>query len=63
MNNEKIVLLFPDGVGIRNYLYTDVFKGLKQSISILLIKLRNEFGNLLNRLQNENSNENNKANK
>lgn len=24
--NNKIVLLFPDGVGIRNYLYSDVFK-------------------------------------
>lgn len=25
-NNNKVLLLFPDGVGIRNYLYSDVFK-------------------------------------
>ena len=28
IKNNKIVLLFPDGVGIRNYLYSDVFKGM-----------------------------------
>ena len=31
-NNNKIVLLFPDGVGIRNYLYSDVFKGMEKEL-------------------------------
>ncbi|MEC5166097.1 hypothetical protein RCH18_001832 [Flavobacterium sp. PL11] len=26
MNQQKIILLFPDGVGVRNYLYSNVFK-------------------------------------
>jgi len=30
--NNKIVLLFPDGVGIRNYLYSDVFKGMENQL-------------------------------
>ena len=30
--NNKIVLLFPDGVGIRNYLYSDVFKGMEKEL-------------------------------
>lgn len=32
MNKNKIVLLFPDGVGIRNYLYSDVFKSLENEL-------------------------------
>lgn len=32
MNKEKIVLLFPDGVGIRNYLYSNVFKDIKEDL-------------------------------
>lgn len=28
----KIILLFPDGVGIRNYLYSDVFKGMEKEL-------------------------------
>jgi hypothetical protein len=32
---NKIVLLFPDGVGIRNYLYSDVFKDVKEDIVLL----------------------------
>ena len=35
VNNNKIILLFPDGVGIRNYLYSDVFKGMKQQLVLL----------------------------
>lgn len=31
-NNMKIMLLFPDGVGIRNYLYSDVFKGMEKEL-------------------------------
>ena len=31
-NNNKIVLLFPDGVGIRNYFYSDVFKGMEKQL-------------------------------
>lgn len=31
-NEDKIVLLFPDGVGIRNYLYSKVFKGLENNL-------------------------------
>ncbi len=30
--SNKIVLLFPDGVGIRNYLYSDVFQGLEKDL-------------------------------
>lgn len=30
--NNKIVLLFPDGVGIRNYLYSDVFQGMEKDL-------------------------------
>lgn len=29
---SKIMLLFPDGVGIRNYLYSDVFKGMEKEL-------------------------------
>jgi len=29
---NKIVLLFPDGVGIRNYLYSNVFKDVKEDL-------------------------------
>ena len=33
MNTQhKIILLFPDGVGIRNYLYSDVFKGFEKNL-------------------------------
>lgn len=32
---NKIVLLFPDGVGIRNYLYSDVFKGKEENLILL----------------------------
>nr|WP_315199060.1 hypothetical protein [uncultured Flavobacterium sp.] len=32
---NKVVLLFPDGVGIRNYLYTDVFKNTKEELVLL----------------------------
>lgn len=32
MEKNKILLLFPDGVGIRNYLYTDVFKNAKEDL-------------------------------
>jgi hypothetical protein len=31
---NKILLLFPDGVGIRNYLYTDVFEGLEKNVAL-----------------------------
>ncbi|WP_264368660.1 UDP-glycosyltransferase [Flavobacterium lacisediminis] len=30
--NKKIMLLFPDGVGIRNYLYSNVFKGAEDEL-------------------------------
>lgn len=30
--SKKILLLFPDGVGIRNYLYSDVFKGMEKQL-------------------------------
>lgn len=30
--NKKIMLLFPDGVGIRNYLYSDIFKGMEKEL-------------------------------
>ena len=32
MKEEKILLLFPDGVGIRNYLYSNVFKDTKEDL-------------------------------
>lgn len=32
MEKNKILLLFPDGVGIRNYLYADVFKDMKEDL-------------------------------
>lgn len=32
MKKEKILLLFPDGVGIRNYLYSNVFKENKEDL-------------------------------
>ena len=32
MEKNKIVLLFPDGVGIRNYLYSNVFDNLEEDI-------------------------------
>ena len=35
MKNKKILLLFPDGVGIRNYLYSDVFKGMEKELVLL----------------------------
>ncbi|UGS24215.1 CDP-glycerol glycerophosphotransferase family protein [Flavobacterium channae] len=31
-NSMKVMLLFPDGVGIRNYLYSDVFKGMEKEL-------------------------------
>lgn len=35
MRKSKIVLLFPDGVGIRNYLYSDVFKNSDAELFLL----------------------------
>ncbi len=35
MRNKKILFLIPDGVGIRNYLYSDVLKYLKQEADIV----------------------------
>lgn len=32
MEKSKILLLFPDGVGIRNYLYSDVFKNTESEL-------------------------------
>lgn len=32
MENNKTLLLFPDGVGIRNYLYSDVFRGKEKEL-------------------------------
>lgn len=32
MKNNKILLLFPDGVGIRNYLYSNVFTGFEKNL-------------------------------
>lgn len=32
MEKNKILLLFPDGVGIRNYLYSKVFDTLKDEV-------------------------------
>ncbi|CAM3615519.1 hypothetical protein FSS13T_22190 [Flavobacterium saliperosum S13] len=34
MRNNKILLLFPDGVGIRNYLYSDVFKNTEAELML-----------------------------
>lgn len=31
-NQSKILLLFPDGVGVRNYLYSEVFKEIKDDL-------------------------------
>lgn len=32
MQKAKVLLLFPDGVGIRNYLYSDVFRGTEEDL-------------------------------
>jgi hypothetical protein len=32
MQNSKVLLLFPDGVGIRNYLYSDVFRNVEEKL-------------------------------
>lgn len=32
MKKNKVLLLFPDGVGIRNYLYSSVFKNVKEDL-------------------------------
>lgn len=32
MKKDKILLLFPDGVGIRNYLYSNVFKDMEEDL-------------------------------
>lgn len=32
IKKEKILLLFPDGVGVRNYLYSDVFKDVNEDL-------------------------------
>ena len=32
---NKILLLFPDGVGIRNYLYSNVFKEKRESLILM----------------------------
>jgi hypothetical protein len=32
MQKAKILLLFPDGVGIRNYLYSEVFQGVEEEL-------------------------------
>jgi hypothetical protein len=32
---DKIVLLFPDGVGIRNYLYSEVFQNIKEDLVLV----------------------------
>jgi len=32
MEKNKILLFFPDGVGVRNYLYADVFKNAKEDL-------------------------------
>lgn len=34
MKKAKILLLFPDGVGIRNYLYSSVFKNAKEDLAL-----------------------------
>ena len=35
MSTKKAVLVFPDGVGIRNYLYSDVFKNIDADLIVL----------------------------
>lgn len=35
MSKKKAVLIFPDGVGIRNYLYSDVFKNTEAELIVL----------------------------
>ena len=35
MTKKKAVLIFPDGVGIRNYLYSDVFKNTDAELILL----------------------------
>ncbi|WP_318643175.1 hypothetical protein [Flavobacterium ardleyense] len=35
MSNKRVVLIFPDGVGIKNYLYSDVFKNTDTELIIL----------------------------
>ena len=35
MTKKKAVLIFPDGVGVRNYLYSDVFKNVDTELIIL----------------------------
>ena len=35
MNKNKIVLFFPDGVGVRNYLYSNVFIDNKAHLTLL----------------------------
>jgi CDP-glycerol glycerophosphotransferase (TagB/SpsB family) len=32
IEKNKILLLFPDGVGVRNYLYSDVFRGVEEEL-------------------------------
>lgn len=34
MKNKKVLFLIPDGVGIRNYLYSDIIKHLKSQVTI-----------------------------
>ena len=35
MQKNKLLLLFPDGVGIRNYLYSNVFQNVKEDLVLL----------------------------
>ena len=35
MTKKKAVLIFPDGVGVRNYLYSDVFKNVDTELIVL----------------------------
>ncbi len=35
MSKRRVVLIFPDGVGIRNYLYSDVFKNTDAELVVL----------------------------
>ncbi|WP_310556200.1 CDP-glycerol glycerophosphotransferase family protein [Flavobacterium sp.] len=35
MKKNKILLLFPDGVGIKNYLYSDIFKGISDDLVLM----------------------------
>jgi hypothetical protein len=34
MQKNKVLLLFPDGVGVRNYLYSNVFKNAKEDLAL-----------------------------